>query len=167
MENDNHEFIDIEAAQRERREKRAQALKSRRRKVEVAKAEAEKARRGFITGRRLILICVSVSVVFFVVSSAFRIVDLKGREERATFDLKVKAEQKERLENKLSRLGDKEYIEDQARERLGMVKKGETLYIFDDPSGAEDDGEGSGSDNGSGSGGETDSGDDSGGGADA
>jgi cell division protein FtsB len=124
--------IDIEEAQKERREKRSQALKSRRRKVKSAKVEAEKARRSFITGRRFILICVTAAVVFFIGSSAFRIIDLKGREEKSIDELKVKTEQKARLEGELSMLNDKEYIEEQARERLGMVKQGEVVYVFDE-----------------------------------
>jgi cell division protein FtsB len=124
--------VDIDAAQRARREKRAQALKSRRRKTKVAKAEAEKARRSFITGRRFIVICVSASVIFFVGSSAFRIMDLKAQEEEAAKELKVKTEQKARLESELSVLKEKEYIEEQARERLGMVKQGEVLYVFEE-----------------------------------
>ncbi|MDR1042418.1 MAG: septum formation initiator family protein [Clostridiales Family XIII bacterium] len=123
----------IEEAQTERREKRAQALKVRRRKVKVAKkADSEKARRSFITGRRLILISVTVAVAFFVGSSAFRIMDLKTQEEKAAELLKVKTEQKARLESELLMLKDKEYIEEQARERLGMVKPGEVVYVFED-----------------------------------
>jgi cell division protein FtsB len=124
--------VDIAAAQRERRERRAQALKARRRKVKAAKAEAEKARRSFITGRRFILICVTASVVFFVGSSAFRIVELKTQEKEAAGILQAKAEQQARLESELSMLNDKEYIEEQARERLGMVKPGEVVYVFGD-----------------------------------
>jgi cell division protein FtsB len=124
--------VDIEAAQRARRERRAQALKTRRRKVKAAKVEAEKARRSFITGRRFILICVTASVVFFVGSSAFRIVDLKTQEKEAAVELQAKMEQKARLESELSVLHDREYIEEQARERLGMVKQGEVVYVFED-----------------------------------
>jgi len=139
MEQEESYIADIEEAQRERREKRAQAqqraqssLRSRRRKIKVSKVEAEKARRSFITGRRLILLCVTAVVVFFVGSSAFRIIDLRGQEEKAVEELNVKIEQKARLESELSALQDKEYVGEQARERLGMVKKGEVLYIFED-----------------------------------
>jgi cell division protein FtsB len=125
--------MNIEEAQKERREKRAQALKSRRRKAKVAKTDAEKkARRSFITARSIILVTVTVAVVFFVGSSALRIMDLKTQEEKASELLKVKTEQKARLESELLMLKDKEYIEEQARERLGMVKPGEVVYIFDD-----------------------------------
>jgi cell division protein FtsB len=132
MENDESYIVDIEEAQKERRERRSQALKSRRRKVKAQKAEAEKARRSFITGRRLILICVTGVVVFFVGSSAFRIMDLKGREDKAIEELKVKTEQKARLESELAMLNDREYIEEQARERLGMIKQGEVVYVFEE-----------------------------------
>jgi cell division protein FtsB len=142
--------MNIEEAQRERREKRAQALKVRRRKVKVAKVEAEKARRSFITGRRLILIAVTVAVVFFVGSSAFRIMDLKTQEEKANELLKVKTEQKARLEGELLMVKKNEYIEEQARERLGMVKQGEVVYVFDEE-GSKSDADAKG-DNSSGSG---------------
>ncbi|MDR1292657.1 MAG: septum formation initiator family protein [Clostridiales Family XIII bacterium] len=142
--------MNIEEAQRERREKREQALKTRRRKVKAAKAEDEKARRSFITGRSLILVSVAVAVAFFVGSSAFRIMELKTQEEKAAELLKVKTEQKARLEGELLMLKDKEYIEKQARERLGMVKPGEVVYVFDEGDGggdganAEGDGDGAG-----------------------
>jgi cell division protein FtsB len=126
---------DIEEAQKARREKRAQALKSRRRKVKASKVEAEKARRSFITGRSFVLVCVSAAVAFFVCSSAFRIMDLKAQEKSAAEELKVKVEQKARLEGELSMLDDKGYIEEQARERLGMVKQGEVVYVFESTDG--------------------------------
>jgi cell division protein FtsB len=162
--------VDIAAAQRERRERRAQALKTRRRKVKAAKAEAEKARRSFITGRRFILICVTASVVFFVGSSAFRIVELKTHEKEAIAALQTKAEQKARLESELAILNDKEYIEEQARERLGMVKPGEIIYVFEDKdSGGAGDGDADGAKDGGaetdadgGAGGDAGSGGDSG-----
>ncbi|MDR3225542.1 MAG: septum formation initiator family protein [Clostridiales Family XIII bacterium] len=139
MEQEESYIDNIEEAQRERREKRKQAqqraqssLRSRRRKLKADKVEAEKARRSFITGRRLILVCVTVSVVFFVGSSAFRIIDLKGQEKKAAEELNVKTEQKARLESELAALKDKEYIGEQARERLGMVKRGDVVYIFED-----------------------------------
>jgi cell division protein FtsB len=133
--------IDIEAAQTARREKRAQALKSRRRKVKAVRAEAEKARRSFIAGRRFILLCVTAAVIFFVGSSAFRIMDLKVQEEEAAKELKARTEQKARLESELSSLNDSEYIEEQARERLGMVKPGEVVYVFE---ATDEDGAGAG-----------------------
>jgi cell division protein FtsB len=139
--------MDIEEAQRERREKRfekrTQALNARRRKVKAAKkAEAEKARRSFITARSLILISVTVAVVFFVGQAAFRIMDLKTQEKKAGELLKVKTEQKARLEGELLMLNKKEYIEEQARERLGMVKPGEVVYVFEDGDGEKDDAKG-------------------------
>jgi cell division protein FtsB len=153
--------IDIEEAQRERREKRAQALKSRRRRDKAAKVEAEKARRSFITGRRIILACVVSAVVFFIGSSAYRIIGLKAQEQNAAEELKVKTEQKARLESEFTMLAEDEYIEEQARERLGMVKPGEVVYVFE----GEDSKNGTGSDADNSAGSDTGSGADPGEGA--
>jgi hypothetical protein len=68
--------------------------------------------------------------------------DLRAHEEEAAAALKAKTEQKARLESELSMLTDKEYIEEQARERLGMMKQGEILYVFEDKAAAATTGEG-------------------------
>ncbi|MDR0518621.1 MAG: septum formation initiator family protein [Clostridiales Family XIII bacterium] len=139
MKKDESYTINIEEAQQARREKREHsakcakaALKARRRKVKASKAAAERARRSFVAGRRIVILCVSVACVFFVGTSAFRIMDLKGQQAKAADILESKTEQQARLESELAGLQDKEYIEEQARERLGMVKNGEVLYIFDE-----------------------------------
>jgi cell division protein FtsB len=60
--------------------------------------------------------------------------------------LKVKTEQKARLESELMTVSDKEYIEEQAREKLGMVKPGEVVYVFEDDEAVNGDKSGSSAD---------------------
>jgi cell division protein FtsB len=129
---ENPYFSEIEEQQRLRRERRAEALQRRRHKARAEKAEREKPRRGFVAGRKIVLVCMTTFAVISVGVAAFHIMDLKGQEEKALQELAAKTEQKARLESQLAAIQDKSYIEEQARERLGMVKPGETVYIFDD-----------------------------------
>ncbi|MDR0596142.1 MAG: septum formation initiator family protein [Clostridiales Family XIII bacterium] len=117
-----------------RREKHApSALKDRRRRAKAARIAAEKARRGFVAARRVVLIGLSIPCICFVVYSVAHIMDLQGQYKAAAAKSAAMTEQKERLESELAALTDKEYIEERAREKLGMIKKDEILYVFESP----------------------------------
>ncbi|MBP2027119.1 cell division protein FtsB [Acetoanaerobium pronyense] len=76
-----------------------------------------------------IIIVASISMIFTYIDQEMQIAEL--REQRAVILEKEKVEEKEieRLEKILSQVGTMEFIERQARERLGMIKPGETIYI--------------------------------------
>lgn len=76
-----------------------------------------------------IIIVASISMIFTYIDQEMQIAEL--REQRAVILEKAKVEEKEieRLEKILSQVGTMEFIERQARERLGMIKPGETIYV--------------------------------------
>ncbi|MDR1067647.1 MAG: septum formation initiator family protein, partial [Clostridiales Family XIII bacterium] len=89
------------------------------------------ARRSFITVRRVVIIAAVAVLAVFVTLSVREIRDLKKDAAGAKTELALKQEQKENLEAELANIKDPEYIEKQARERLRMVKPGETIYIYE------------------------------------
>jgi cell division protein FtsB len=134
--------IDIEEAQRIRREKRAAAAKGRKKAVPapkpvpepiVAESAVEPVRTGNGALGRVICLLLAVAMLVLIVISGIRILDLKAEAEEAKRALAISMEEKADLEQELAMLHDPAYIEAQARERLRMIKDGETLYIFEDP----------------------------------
>jgi cell division protein FtsB len=117
-----------------RRKKHApSALTDRRRRAKAARIAAEKARRGFVAARRVVLIGLSIPCICFVVYSGSHIMELQGQYNAAAAKSAAMTEQRDRLESELAALSDKEYVEEQAREKLGMIKKDEILYVFETP----------------------------------
>lgn len=123
--------IDIEEAQRIRRERRAAAVKSRRVKVRNEHKMAERSRKSFIAGKRLLYLIFVVLCIIIAVIAVSHISALQSEKADANNALQQKMDQQVRLESELSVIANPEYIEEQARERLRMIKKGETLYVFD------------------------------------
>lgn len=132
----NMAVIDIEDAQRIRRERRAEAVKSRRVKARKERTAVEHSRKSFIAGRRLIYLTFMVLSIVIAVINMSHISSLQSEKADAAAVLKDKTDQQARLVSELSVIATPEYIEEQARERLRMIKKGEILYTFD--SGKED-----------------------------
>jgi cell division protein FtsB len=130
-----HNIIDIEDAYARRKKDRAAAsaaVKHRRKKAKAVRSEAEKARRGFVAGRRIAILAAVIAAVCMLFLSGSQISDLRSQEAQAKDELAQKQDQLTRLEGELSVISDPEYVEEQARNRLRMVKPDETLYIFED-----------------------------------
>jgi cell division protein FtsB len=129
--------IDIEEAQRLRRERRAAAVAGRKKAVTTREAEpesaAEVARVGNGAARRLIYLLIALVMLGLICMAGLRILDLKAEVADAERKLALNTEEKARLEKELAMLNDPTYIEAQAREHLRMIKNGETLYVFADP----------------------------------
>lgn len=81
--------------------------------------------------RVFIIACVLVFLFIFI-SSIKNIIFLhleQGELKKEQTELK---EQKKSLEGELKEVNDPEYIEEQARKQLKLIKPGEHLYILDD-----------------------------------
>jgi cell division protein FtsB len=129
--------IDIEEAQRLRRERRMAIARKRRRAEKPTEAEiavaTETARRSWISGKRIVYILISIAILAMGGASGLHILDLQAESRDAEAALQQQLELKGKLEEELSLVSDPSYIETQARERLRMIKGGETLYVFDEP----------------------------------
>jgi cell division protein FtsB len=72
--------------------------------------------------------------------SAFNIVSLKLTEAKTMKEQQALLEQKDKLEKVYSQVNSPEYIEQQARQQLRMIKPGEILYVLPDEDGKKDKG---------------------------
>ena len=80
---------------------------------------------------QVIIIVISVIVIIGVIQS---IADLYGRREILTGredTLSALEEKRRDLEDKLKEVQSQEFIEKEAREKLGLVKPGETVVLID------------------------------------
>jgi cell division protein FtsB len=82
-------------------------------------------------GRRLIFLGVIAVILAVVLYSGFTVYNLKAEEKAAKEQLEEKKSEKERVERELSVVTNPEYVENQARELLRMIKAGEMLYVFE------------------------------------
>lgn len=82
---------------------------------------------------RTIVICLLALVVMVVVAIWSTVAVNKARRQAAAYDQLIESltNQRNSLENELGTMNSDAYLEEQARGHLGMVKKGETVYIFD------------------------------------
>lgn len=105
------------------------------------KNENSKKKKTVINVRRLAL---SSLVLVFVVSvsiSAFKLLNLKSERDRLTERQTELEEIKEELNAELEHIDSAEYIEQQARKNLRLIKKNEILFILSDSDKNKSDGE--------------------------
>ena len=121
----------ISTRQRERRERREAQI---RRKEQQEKRSAEAAvrarRRRRLFFAAVIVVVIAAVLVGRTIIDIFRLQREKAEAEAKLEELKVKIEL---LENELTRVTSDEYIEQQARTHLKMIRPGETLYIVVPP----------------------------------
>ena len=81
--------------------------------------------------KRLGFLLFSLIVIYFIFLIRQDIIDnleLKREEQRIRKNLELEEGLSGELENRLKKLKSNNYIEELARTRLGMIKKGETAY---------------------------------------
>jgi cell division protein FtsL len=105
-------------------------------------ARAEERRRNRI--RRLnqirIAIFIVVVVLFVVVTMSIKnVFDLTLEQHELKKENEDLKEQKAALEREFENINDKNYIEEQAREQLNMVKPGEIVYIVEEDDGSKNE----------------------------
>lgn len=121
----------ISTQQKERNEKRAKLREKKAKDEEKAKVAAANRK----SRRKVYAIAIALFILIGVLfgRNVYQIIQL-------TKEKKVQAEKLEQLEDDINRLNEeltrvtsKEYIEQQAREQLRMIYPGETLYVVTDP----------------------------------
>lgn len=126
-----NQVIDIEEARQVRRQKREEAAgrksKARKTKFVVTERQAGKKAR-----RRAVYFVILLLIGGIIAVYTFNIITLKITEARTGRELQALTEQKARLERVYSRVNSPEYIEQQARQQLRMIKPGEILYVLPD-----------------------------------
>ncbi len=129
----NSQVIDIEKARQERKRKRDEAAnkknKSKKTKRTVTERQAGKKAR-----RRWVYFFIAFIISVIIGASIFNIVSLKLTEANTLKEQSELLEQKARLESVYSKINNPEYIEQQARQQLKMIKPEEILYVMPEKS---------------------------------
>ena len=129
---DNHQVIDLDEARQIRKQKREEAAKKKI-KVKKAKSVVTERQAGKKARLRMVYFVIFLAIAGIVAASAFNIINLKITEAKTLKEQQALLEQKARLEKTYSQVNSPEYIEQQARQQLKMIKPGEILYIMKEP----------------------------------
>ncbi|MDY4049854.1 MAG: septum formation initiator family protein [Eubacterium pyruvativorans] len=81
---------------------------------------------------RIVLIVLVLIIVFTVAASIRTIVKLKAEQAELKKQNLALRKQKAELQNEFRNVNNRNYIEEQARIQLNMIKPGEVLYILKD-----------------------------------
>ena len=81
---------------------------------------------------RIVLIVLVLIIVFTVATSIRTIVKLKAEQAELKKQNLALRKQKAELQNEFRNVNNRNYIEEQARIQLNMIKPGEVLYILKD-----------------------------------
>ncbi len=127
----NSQVIDIEEARQSRKQKREDAAEKKY-KVRKTKSVVTQRQAGKKARRRMVYFVIFLIIIGIIVVSALNIINLKLTEARTMKEQQTLMQEKEKLEKVYSQVNSPEYIEQQARQQLKMIKPGEILYILPD-----------------------------------
>lgn len=128
------QVIDLEEARKNRRIKRKEeALKKEQRKKKFKKKPVVSQRKASKKARRRFL-CLIIFVVILAVAGiyVYNLSLLKTAEKDAAAHKASLEKEKTRLQQELTQVNSPEYVEQQARKQLRMIKPGELLFVTDD-----------------------------------
>ena len=125
-------IIEIEEAQKRRKEKREELIKQEKIQKRRAKAKEKASIPKMSAEKKFALWGVLAIAILIFISSGYRIVDLNLNKAVYEKTYEEKLAEKARLEKELSLIDDPEYVQQQARNRFNMLREGEILYVFSD-----------------------------------
>lgn len=125
----NRQVIDIEVARNERRRKRASAADKKPSEQKPSSTVTHR-QAGKKARRRVIYMMTIIIILAIIGASIFNIISLKLTQARIEKEQDELSQQKARLENQLEKINSPEYIEQQARQQLRMIRPGEILYVL-------------------------------------
>ena len=125
----NSRIIDIDDARIQRKKKREEAVKKKA-GAQKTKPVITERKAGKLARRRIVYFFIFIAIVCLIGASAINIVSVKLSEAKTIEEQQALLKQKEKLESELSQVNDPKYIEQQARQQLGMIKPGEILYVL-------------------------------------
>lgn len=124
-------MIDLEQARAERRERRKQTANKKQNKGDKSLSEELSGRKvNKRNRRRLIYCCVIIGIMVAIGVSIFHVYLLQKEYNETIAQQKTLEAKKQRLTEELGNVSNPEYIEQQARQQLKMIKPGEVLYIL-------------------------------------
>lgn len=129
--------IDIGDAREERRKRREEEQKRKQKKKSAGKQQKEAAsgrRAGKAVKRRLVYLLVLVVILAVSSFSVYNLISQKAALNEAKAKQEELQKEKEKLQQELTQVNSDEYVEQQARKQLNMIKPGELLFVVDDGS---------------------------------
>lgn len=125
--------IDIGDAREERRKRREEEQKRKQKKKRAGKQkEAASGRRaGKAVKRRLVYLLVLVVILAVSSFSVYNLISQKAALNEAKAKQEQLQKEKEKLQQELTQVNSDEYVEQQARKQLNMIKPGELLFVVD------------------------------------
>lgn len=129
----NSQVIDIDKARKERLEKRRAEKAKEEEKIRYAASRNTRGKMAIRRGRRrrrILIGLVVVGVIGAIVFFSLNIISLINERQAMKEQNEALQKEKAQLEKELAEINDPENIEEQARDQLRLIKKGEYLYLF-------------------------------------
>ena len=123
-------IIDFEAARKERQKRRAAQREKAHRKQSAKRYALSKSGTGKRNRRKTIYIAVILMIFAVIGASAFNTMSVKMDYEEELAKQAALLSEKEMLSEELANVDNPEYIEQQARMMLRMIRPGEQLYVL-------------------------------------
>ncbi len=122
--------IDFESAREARKQKRAAIFEKKNSKKTKAKAEISERKQTKRNRKRMVYACVILCIAAIIGISLYNVAKLHKEYTEVLAEKEALEKEKERLTQELNNVNDPEYIDQQARKQLKMIKPGEIMYIL-------------------------------------
>ena len=132
-----YKIIEIEEAQKRRKEKRSELKKQEKAMRRREKNQERASRPRMSSGKKAAALGVLAVAVLIFVFNGYHIFNLNLDKAVYEKQYEERVAERTRLEKELNSVDDREYVEQQARDRFHMLKEGEILYIFPEKETAE------------------------------
>lgn len=120
--------IDFEQAREIRKKRRQEAVEKRTsKKSKEVLSERKQNKRN---KKRMIYLCIFAGIILIMGVSLYNVAKLHNEYKEIMEENKALEKEKVQLTEELNNVNDPEYIEQQARKQLKMVKPGEIMYIL-------------------------------------
>lgn len=131
----NSQVIDIEKARQERLEKKQAEREKNEEKIRYAASQRTRGKmaiRRSRNRRRFVIAIIVLLIITALFFSIWGIITLKKEQSDIKKQQDALIKEKKELQKQLDEINDPKNIEQQARDQLKLIKKGEKLYIFPD-----------------------------------
>jgi len=125
----NSQIIDINEARQLRKQKREDDAEKKK-QVRKKKSVVPQGHEGKKARRRMVYFVIFLVILGIIAASVINIISLKLTEAKTLKERQALLDQRTRLEKIYSQVNSPEYIEQQARQQLKMIKPGEILYVL-------------------------------------
>ncbi len=125
---ENSQIIDIETVRKQRIQKRKAAYEKKKAK-EKTNPEVSERRAIKIVRHRLICIAAFFLIAILMSLTVYNLISLNAAQQAEMKRQEALKKEQARLEEQLKQVNSNEYIEEQARTQLQMIKPGEKIYI--------------------------------------